>query len=61
MTWLYSIGIFVGFVLAMGIIYYLIVFICDLLNLEALDILMLILFLIVAIILIYAIHDIIFR
>lgn len=60
MTWIYSILILGLIVLAMFLITKLIVFICDLLDLEPLYVLMTILFMIMTGIFTYAIHEIFF-
>ena len=60
MTWIYSILIFGLIVLAIFVITKLFVFICDLLDLEPLYVAMIILFMIMTGIIIYAIHEIFF-
>ena len=57
MTWIYSILIFALIVLAIFIITRIIVFICDLLDLEPLCVVMMILFMMMTGIIIYAIHE----
>lgn len=60
MTWIYSILIFGLIVLAIFIITRIFVFICDLLNLDALGVAVVILFMVMTGIIIYAIHEIFF-
>lgn len=60
MTWIYSILIFGLIVLAIFVITRLFVFICDLLDLEPLYVAMIILFMMMTGIIIYAIHEIFF-
>ena len=60
MTWIYSILIFGLIVLAIFIITRMFVFICDLLNLDALNVAVVILFMAFTGIIIYVIHEIFF-
>lgn len=60
MTWIYSILIFGLIVLAIFVITRLLVFICDLLDLEPLYVVMIILLMIMTGIIIYTIHEIFF-
>lgn len=60
MTWLYSILIFALIVLAILLISKLFVFICDLLNLDALYVAMIILFIALTGFITFEIHEIVF-
>lgn len=60
MTWIYSILIFGLIALAIFVITRIFVFICDLLNLDALDVAVVILFVAMTGIIIYVIHEIFF-
>lgn len=60
MTWIYSILIFGLIALAIFIITRIFVFICDLLNLDALDVAVVILFMVMTGIIILGIHEVFF-